>query len=78
MAIKFHVLSDNEVHGVILNALYSAARTYDELAKVDAVQGMEGKTMLELAEQFTKQAKDARSMAERLEQAVSVNLAIEA
>ena len=38
--MKFRTLTDNMVHGVLLNALYCAARTYDQLSLVQDVQGM--------------------------------------
>lgn len=78
MAVKFKVLSDNEVHGILLNALYCAARCYEESAKQcrDNLPTEPDKPAQErLAVQFDSQAKDARNLAELIESAETVNLA---
>lgn len=67
--MRTRTLTDTEVHGVLLNALYCAARTYDKLAE-DAKGLAEG-----LRTQFITQAADARMLAEEIEQAASVELA---
>ena len=77
MAIKMQTLTDTEVHSVLLNALHTAARKYEELAKIDNVDGMSGATVKDLQDTFGRQAEDCRALADRIEQALTVVLTVE-
>lgn len=83
MGIKFKVLGDDRVHGVLLNALHTAARYYDGraesiMAGILTVTTDYHRSCVKMSEQFKKQAADARELADEIEQAITVNLAIEA
>lgn len=77
MNLKSLNLNDTQVHGVLLNAMYCAAREYERLAEIDAVEGMTGSTVKAIAKQFKEQAQAVRALAEQIECARAVNLILD-
>lgn len=63
-------LTCHEVHGVLINALRSAARVYADLQhRCDNLPAVQ-----RLASQFAKQAQEATALADKIEAAFCVNL----